>query len=219
MDLCTLGASTVVNATGQYGLARASCQRLIDDDAPNAEKGEDLGEMPIGCALGLTALPAPPDASGAAEGIYERDVGGFGAVVVAGWDARAREVAGQMSPGDTCLHGTHSDATKRAKVFCKSNHLSLLVGNDVAVVIERENDPANSRKPSVKINAFGQSFEMSAENGILLAGDGGAYIQIKGGSIAIVGNVALGNSGAIAGPVAVGAGSASLASTSVFVCG
>jgi hypothetical protein len=192
MDLCSLGASTVVNDAGQYGLARASCQRIIEENVSDKEKGEDFGEMPIACALGITALPAPPSDDGTcAEGIIEPDVGGFPGVVVAAWDARTTDVAGQLSPGDTCLHGTHADATKRAKVFCKENLAAVIVGNDLALTLDRG-------AKAVTLAAFGHVLQVS-ENSILLAEkSGGNWIELKGGNNSIVGPTCIGGPGAVA---------------------
>ena len=214
MDIVSSGPGVVTDPGGDYGLIRASLQRVVDDDEQSEGRVEDYGEMPVSCALGVMASPAPSTESGGPEWIFDTDVGGFPAAAVAGWDARCREVAGQLSPGDTCLHGTHLDTTKRAKFHCKENLASITVGNDVSITVDRG-------KKDISITAFGLKLEMSDTNGILLCGDGGAYIQIKGGSISIVGNVAFGNTNpATAGSVAViGSSGTPVPSTSVFTNG
>lgn len=192
MFLCTAGASTITNATGQYGLARAVLKRVIDDDADNAEQGEDFGQQSIHCALGVTALNAPTDPTGAAEFVCE-EVEGYSAIAVAGWDARAREVAGEMSPGDTCLHGTHADATKRAKFFAKEDVAAIVVGNDLILSLDRGGK-------TVTLAAFGHVLQVSEDSGILIAEkSGGNWIELKDGNNSIVGPTVIG--GSDAGPL------------------
>jgi hypothetical protein len=211
MDLCTLGAATIVNATGQYGLPRANCQRVIDDTAENDEQAEDLGDASIACALGVTALPAPPDDTGAAEGIFDVDVAGQAAIVVAAWDARSREVAGQMSPGDTCLHGTHSDATKRAKFFAKEDVAAIVVGNDIVLSLDRGGN-------TVTLAAFGHVLQVSKDSGILIAEkSGGNWIELKGGNNSIVGPTVIGGAGA--GPLVLASAMATAFTAAASSCG
>lgn len=212
MDICSLGAACVVNESDQYGLARATCQRVVDDNAASNEQGEDYGEMPIACALGLTALPAPPSEDGScAEGVLEQDVGGFPGLVIAAWDTRCREVAGKMTGGDTCLHGTHADATNRAKFLSKDGSASVIVGNDLLLQLDRKNQV-------VTIAGFGALIQFDSEQMLLVAPDGKSQIVMKGGIIQLIGNVVLGNprSGAVA-PVAIGP-TPGVVSTSVVAC-
>jgi hypothetical protein len=191
MDICALGAARVANDNGQFGLPRASLLRIVEDDGSNSGRGEDLGEMPISCALGVMALPAPADAKGHAEGVFDTNVGGFPAAVVAAWDARCVDVAGQLSAGDTAVHGTHSDATKRAVLFCKENAAAVIVGNDLVLSLDRG-------QKAVTLAAFGHVLQVSDSGGILIAEkSGGNWIELKGGNNSIVGPTVIG------GPTAV----------------
>ena len=214
MDICSISGGIVVNSAGQYGLPRASCQRIVQDDAPNNdERGEEFGDMPLACALGVMALPAPASSDGtSAEGVIEGDVGGFPGVVVGAWDARCTDVAGQLSPGDTCLHGTHPDATNRAKYFCKDGAASIVVGNDLILQLDRKNK-------SVTISAFGALFQITDTQTLITDPQGKAFISLKDGAIQISGNVVLGNAtGGAVLPVLGGAsGPAGIASLSVSV--
>lgn len=209
MDICSAGSSCVANDADKYGLPRASMQRFIDDDAPDGEKSEDYGEMPQAFALGFMALPSPASEDGTcAELVYETEVGGLPAIAIGGLDARCADVAGKLTPGDTVVFGTHTDATKRAKVLCKENALSLLVGNDLLLQLDRENKVFT-------ISGFGALFQFDDEQVVIADPQGKGFIKMKNGVITLSGNVVLGN--AAAGnvlPIAIGP-SPGVVSTSV----
>lgn len=197
-DLYTAGASRVVNPDGTY--TSPVCKMSLEVDAENGTR-EDMGEMPLMQALGLTALPAPPDDSGQAELVALEGVGGFTACAVGGRDTRCADVAGELAPGETCLHNTGGAAANRARVFCKDNHLSLLVGNDLTFILDRESE-------SVSLAAFGHTIEVSKDNGILLGESGGAWFHLQdgeatlsAGGLNLAGAVSIGN--ATAQPVAL----------------
>lgn len=199
MDICSAGSSCVANDADKYGLPRASMQRFIDDNAPDDEKAEDFGEMPQAFALGLMALPAPASEDGTcAELVYESEVGGFPAIAVGGFDARCTDVAGKLTSGDTAVFGTHRDSAKRAKVLCKENALSLLVGNDLLLQLDRENKVFT-------ISGFGALFQFDDEQVLITDPQGKSFIKMKDGVITLSGNVVLGNSAAgNVLPVAIG---------------
>jgi hypothetical protein len=92
-----------------------------------------------------------------------------------------------MQGGDSAMFSTGSEAAKRAKVFCKEDSVSMLVGNDTAFVLNRAGKVATLSVPS------GGQLELSQANGFLVGDSSGAGIQIKGGKITL-------NAGAVSLP-------------------
>lgn len=209
-DIYRLGACTVYQ-DGASCIPQASTQRPLDEGEDETEV-EDLGQVPVACALGVTALPAPPDDNGTAEGVVLEGVGGLTGTCVAAWDVRCAGVVGQMSPGDTALHGTHTDATKRAVTFCKENSYAVVVGGggekQVILSLDRENS-------LVMLSAFGGLIQWDdSELKIVAPGGKAMIVMTSAGLIQVLGNVFLGNSSGAALPIALGNG-ASAVSTSV----
>jgi hypothetical protein len=148
--------------------------------------------MKVSCALGVTSLPAPASDEGGPEGVVIENIGGKNGVVVAAWDVRSSEVAGIMEPGDTCLHGTHRDDTKRAKVFCKENLLSLLVGDDLLFAMDNEDAPDKGRNKAVTLAAFGTAMQITPEGFKVADDSGSAWYELYNGSHSLAGPVTLG---------------------------
>lgn len=218
-DIYQLGPATVFTDEDGFTFPVAALKRQITEKDDGTPEFEDWGQVKVVNALGVTALTSASDADGTGpEGLVIGNVGGEDGVCVAAWDVRAaKELGAQMSPGDTCLHGTHptddDGEDRRAKYFAKKNLAAIIVGNDTAFTIDRNAE-------DISITGFGMKIEMNKTNGIMLSGDGGAYIQIKGGVINIVGNVALGNTNPMtAGAVAIMGPSGPMASLSTFTSG
>lgn len=209
-DILSLGASKVYDAAGGYTIPQANIRRALSPDDPTDV--EDLGSLPIACALGVTALPAATDEDTGVgpEGVVIGNVGGLNGCCVAAWDTRCAEVAGQLTAGDTCLHGTHADSAKRARVFCKEDLAAIIVGNDLVFTLDRANK-------AVTITGWGNVIQMTEDSVKLSQGgiDGSpcAFIEIKGGTIYLAGNVILG-AGTVPLPVMYGT---SLPSTTVAI--
>lgn len=208
-DIYQLGACTV-KKDGAFCIPQASLQLPLDESGDTFEVS-NLGEGPIACALGVTALPAPPADNLAAEGVVIENIGGLTGCCVAAWDTRASDVAGELSPGDTCLHGTHPDATKRARFFAKENLAAVIVGNDLVLSLDRGNEV-------VTLTAFGNVLEITPDSVKITQGgvDGSpsAFIQIKDGTIYLAGNVIMGaGAGAIPIKLSTDAPSATVAAT------
>jgi len=129
-------------------------------------------------------------------------------VIVGGRDPRSGDVVAQLGPGETCLHST--GAGFESRVFCKDQLLALVVGGDLAFLMDRQNK-------KVQLAAFGHFFEMSADQGICFAESGGAALVLHDGKAVLKGaSVLIGENPA--SPVAHGGvGAASLVSTSVWV--
>lgn len=219
-DVYSLGPSVVYTDERGFTVPISSAQRIIDEDGASVRDLEDWGEVKVSCALGLTALAAPSDEDGTGpEGVIIENIGGLDGHCVAAWDVRCASVVGEMSPGDTCLHGTHLDASKRARVFCKENLLALLVGDDLAFVLDNGDESVDPpREKQVSLMAFGHGFQIT-EDGIKFAGkDGVTWWELFDGAHAIVGPVALG--GATGAGALVLAGALATAFTTVAsMCG
>lgn len=184
-DIVTLGAAKLADATSAP-IVQAVRETGKDDEA------EAFGEVPLMCALGVTALPAPATAAGRAEGLVT-DGGSLDGVCIGAWDTRQADVAGALKPGETCLHSTGEGFDSR--VFCKEGVLALVVGNDVVVTLDRA-------AGKIQIAGFGGIVEMKS-SGITLAAPGGkSFIAINAdGTLNLVGTaVTLG--GASTTPVA-----------------
>lgn len=202
-DICTI-SDAKLNGETNVLTVEPSRETGVDDER------EPVGtEAPIVQCLGVTSVPADPTAEGHAEGVVMSPCGPYTSAVVGGTDTRCADVVGQMTKGDTALHGTHAAADKRAAVFCKENLLAILVGKDTAIVVDRGSG-------AITINdANGNQIEMSADNGIMLVEQGGAWLQLKDGAITmaqtglnLAGAVSIGNATAM--PIAKAAEAAAL---------
>jgi hypothetical protein len=194
-DIYTAGASRVVDQDGNNILPVVRTQLEVD---PETNDAEDYGEIPLMPCLGITALPLAPDDDGRAELACIEGCGGFTAVCVGGRDARTVDVVGQLQPGEVALHSLGSNATKRSRVFCKEDSLSMLVGNDTAFVLNRTAKAATLSMPEA-----GQ-LELSKANGFMVGDTSGAGITLKDGKItlnagqvSVPGGVHIGGSGAM----------------------
>lgn len=178
-DLYTLGASRVVNADGSF--TSPVCHVTLEVDEATGTR-EDMGEVPLMFALGLTSLPAAPDENGQADGVALEGVGGFNSCVVGGRDTRCSDVAGKLKPGETCVHNTGGTSETRARVLLKENCAAIIVGNDLVQMLDRKNQ-------KIQIIGFGGVFEMSKAQGIVMTPKGGKCgIQLKeDGSVTIWG--------------------------------
>jgi hypothetical protein len=175
-DLVDLGSAKLDPATNALLVQAKGAPCGVDEnDAP------DTSDMPIMCALGVTALPWPSNDNGRAQAV-KIDVSGTNGVVIAARDTRSAKVVAEMAPGESCLHSTGPDFDSR--FFAKDQVAAIVVGDDMAFSMDR-------KEKQVTISAFGAHFELSEENGICLMCDG-AMLQLKGGVISLVGQVVLG---------------------------
>ncbi len=175
-DLVDLGAAKLDSKTNALLVqAKTGPCGADENDAP------DLGDAIMACALGVTALPWPSNDNGKAQGVKVDVPGTLGAIVGAR-DTRSAKVVAEMSAGEACLHSTGPDFDSR--FFAKDQLAAIVVGDDMAFSMDR-------KEKQITISAFGNHFEISEANGIMLMGDG-AMIQIKGGVVTITGQVVLG---------------------------
>lgn len=169
-DICTMGKTTL---NAQTNVATVEVYRETGLDG---EKEPSI-QAPLFQCLGVTAIPEEPSEEGHAEGVVMQPCGPYVAGVIGGSDTRCADVFGKMKKGDTTLHGTHKDKTKRARVFCKENLIAILVGNDTSIVLDRGTGAFTINDKN------GNQIEMSAANGIYMGEAGGAWIQLKDGKI------------------------------------
>lgn len=171
-EIVDLGASGLDERTNAVW-AQCKGAPVSDEDAP------DYGKAPMMCALGVSARPAPATQAGSAQGVVV-NVDGVDGVCVGAHDARASEVFGELSPGDTALHAT--GAGYNSRVLCKDGMLAFVVDDDIVIQISRE-------PKQVAISCPGGAFKISPTDGVVVSDETGqAGIQCKGGQTIIKGN-------------------------------
>lgn len=173
-DVCTMGAATL-NAETNVLTVELSNESGLDGD------NEPLGTAPMMSCLGVTALPAGPSGTGHADAVVMRPCGPYVAGIIGGSDTRSADVIGQLKPGETAVHNTGGSAAKRSRAFFKEDCASIIVGNDLVLMLDRKNS-------KITITGFGSIFEMSAAQGITMMTKGGkAAIHImENGTIDIM---------------------------------
>ncbi len=147
-----------------------------EDDAPGFDGA------PIFGTLGVVARPWPKDSRGSAQALVEEGIGGQNGIVTNIRDLRAAGVVEELGDGETAIHSTGPDFDSR--VFLKKQSASVMVGNDCAMVMDRENK-------RFSISCFGLHLEMSEENGVVIT-TGGATSQWKDGLQSHMGQIVLG---------------------------
>ncbi len=179
-DIIDIGSSKLDEDTNVL-LVQAKAAQMGDDedDAPAYD------DVPVYGQLGLQARPFHKTDEGNAQGIVDTSLPGTSGAITAMRDARAAsaKVIEELGEGETVLHATGPGFD--ARVYCKDQMVAIIVGDDVAIVIDRKNKQVTS-------TAFGTHIEQSEANGIAMAEDGGASFQMKGGVVCITGQVILG---------------------------
>ncbi len=178
-DIVDIGSSTLDPDTNVL-LVQAKAAQMGDDedDAPGYD------DVPVYGLLGITSRPFHKTAEGNAQGVVDTSLPGTSGVVTSMRDAReaSAKVVEELGEGETALHSTGPDFD--ARVFCKKQMVATMVGDDCAVVLDRE-------EKKYTITCFGHHFEISEANGISMTADG-AGIQIKGGMVILTGMIILG---------------------------
>jgi hypothetical protein len=179
-DIIDIGASKLDPDTNVL-LVQAKASQMGDDenDAPSFDDTPTFGQ------LGVTARPYRKTDEGNVQGVVDTSLPGSNGAVTSMRDARAAcaKIVEELGEGETALHSTGDGFD--ARVFCKDQMVAIIVGDDVAVVIDRKNKQITS-------TAFGTHIEQSQANGIAMAEDGGASFQMKGGVVCITGQIILG---------------------------
>jgi hypothetical protein len=200
-DLVDLGSSKLDERTNTLLVqAKSAPMGTNDDEAPS------FGDTPVfgvGC---VTARPWPKDERGTAQGIVDEGLPGMNGAVTSWRDTRCSSVVAELGPGESCFHSTGPDFDSR--FFCKEQLAAMIVGDDCAMVMDRENK-------KFTISCFGCHFEMSEANGIVLA-QGGVMIQLKD-LVSLMGQVVLGGRVPVQ-PVLMGpSGAAGVPAPGVFI--
>lgn len=186
LNIVTLGATQLVK-----GVPVVQASSAITD---GAEDVTPYGGIEMFAALGISAMPAPANDAGQAQGVVVENIGGPNATCVGAIDRRNADIYGNLTPGDTVLHATGPGAV--SQVMCKAAKKQVVLatkGSDskqILVVLDGKNDV-------LQITAFGQLFELSKKNGITLT-NGQAAIRMDGSTLQFVGDIVF-NQGANAG--------------------
>ena len=209
-DVCNLTTSELDEETNSLLI-----QATINITGAEGDE-EHFGAVPIMSQLGVTAIPAPIDENGRAEGVILRGIAGVDGIIVGGRDTRTASVYASLQPGDTCLHSTAKGAA--AQFQAKANRQAIIATKDksektMIFVLDGKND-------KVQLAAFGAIIEIDkAKDQVFITNpSGGCSIMMKGDTISLVGKVILG--GAIpfalvhSGP---GVGTTSIPTPGVFV--
>lgn len=179
---CELGAAEV-----RDGVIYARCKGgAVAEDGTAPDYGVDT---PMMCALGVSAVPFPPTEEGAAEAVNDESIAGLNGAIVAARDTRTANIAGRLSPGDTCVYSTGplqaallllKEATRQAALIIKTkggkNSMLLLDGD----------------AEEVQLTHAGALFKIDKSGDISIVGAGGAGILIQAGNIHFLGNRVIG---------------------------
>lgn len=172
MELVKLGAVSLDDETNA-----PIVQASVDVEG---DQVEPYGQLDFFGALGLTAMPAPADDRGAAEGAAE-PLGGTDASVVAARDLRATGLYGSLKPGETALHSTGKGFG--SQVLCKDKKVAAMAGPGSAMVLDGGDKRFVVQVGTSQILLEGDDATISA---------GGCKIIMQGGVISLVGKVVLG---------------------------
>lgn len=169
-DLVDIGSASR-DATTNAVLVQAKSAQIgkTEDDAPGFDGAPVFG------ALGITAVPWPADDRGNAQAVVDESIPGHNGVITSMRDARAAGVVQELGPGEVAVHSTGPDFD--SVVFLKKQLLALMVGDDMAFVMDREGK-------KVTLTAFGMVLEFSPAQGITLT-NGQATIQLFGPLVSI----------------------------------
>lgn len=188
-DILDIGASRLDPDTNEIKIQAKSAPIGNDpDDAPGFD------DIPMIGQLGVSARPWPRTEEGAAQCVVDTDLPGTNGWATCARDQRksAAAVVEQLGEGETAVHSTGPGFDSRT--FHKDQLWAAMVGDDCAIVIDREDK-------KITISGFGFHWEISEQNGACMFDDTGAGIQIKGGVICLTGQIVLGGRTPI-GPVA-----------------
>jgi hypothetical protein len=178
MDLVDIGSARLDPKTNTVLVQAKSAQiGSSEEDAPGFDGAPLFG------SLGVTAVPWPKDDRGNAQALVEEGVPGHNGVVTNARDARAAGVVQELGPGETAIHSTGPDFD--SVVFLKKQLLALMVGDDMAFVMDRESQ-------KVTLTAFGCVLELSSAQGVTITSGGGATVQLFGPIASVMGTVVLG---------------------------
>lgn len=181
-DIAILGASKL------EGESKSALWQTIVPITDDTEDTENLGDLEVYQALGVTSAPWPKDDKGYAEAVVLRDCGGRSAVCVGARDTRSAAIVGRLKPGDTVVHSTGPQQAAQLQLKEAKRQAALLTLDSsketMAVILDGKND-------KLQVIARGAIFEIAKNGDISLANAGGASFLLQGGDVYINGNVHL----------------------------
>lgn len=180
-DVCQINTSKLDDAN-KLPLVQATVPITNDEDY------ESFGEVAGYQALGVTALPFPPDDSGAAEGVVLRDVGNLTGAIIGARDERCAGVVANMQPGDVVLHSCDPQAKAQVRVHANRQVALVTEGTDGKTMLSL----LDGKNDKITITAFGGLIEMTKDGINIVAPGSKASILMKGDQITLLGKVQLG---------------------------
>jgi hypothetical protein len=169
-DLVDISAASLDPQTNAVRVQAKSAQiGGTEDDAPGFD------DAPLFGALGIAAVPWPKDERGNAQAVVDESIPGYNGVITGMRDARAAGIVQELGPGETAIHSTGPDFD--SVVFLKKQMLALMVGDDMAFVMDRD-------AKKITLTAFGMVLEFSPAQGITLT-NGQATMQMFGPLISL----------------------------------
>lgn len=193
------------------GTARRAIVRAWDPIGDGDD--EQIGDVAMLGSLGVTALPADPDADGAsARGALAR-IGDFFAVIV-GWDNRTSDIVGNLLAGDTCLHGT--GPAHGSRLYMKEGAVELVITGD-------DSGPStlltiDQKGGKLQLFFDGHAIEMTGGATGSLRYDhpsGTSGITVKAGQVRIRGKLLVGNNPVF--PISTGVSPGVVANPAILV--
>jgi len=186
-DVCQINTSKL-DDTNKLPLVQATVPITNDEDY------ESFGEVAGYQALGVTALPYPPDDAGAAEGVVLRDVGNLTGAIIGARDERCAGVVANMQPGDAVLHSCDPQAKAQVRVHANRQVALVTEGTDGKTMLSL----LDGKNDKITITAFGGLIEMTKDGINIVAPGSKASILLKGDQIILLGNVQIGTATATA---------------------
>lgn len=183
VELAFLSASSVAGKTGVP---------LWEPFIPVSDDDQDIeafGPTAVYQALGLSSAPWPKDASGQAECILVRNVGGRPAAVIGARDSRTAAAIGNLKSGDTVLHSTGPNLSAQVQLKEEKRQAVILTktgdGTTMAVILDGKNE-------KIQATHAGAIFEIAKNGDISLVNGSGSGLLIQGGNIHIMGTLVAG---------------------------
>jgi len=187
IDICQLGTSRVDPKTN-----------VVKSQTSRGPEGEEtFGELPHYQALGLTAVPWPPDDTGAAEGVVAEGAGGLPGVIIGGRDSRTNAIVGNAKKGDTILHTTGPEQSAQLQLKEEKRQAVLATKDTKQKQIVLSLD---GKSDTVTLAAFGYVIQVQREDGVNICSRNGKNgITVNDDVVHIRGTVVLGGMAPVPG--------------------
>lgn len=157
----------------------------VDEDGT----APDYGQVPMMCALGLSAAPYQATKDGAVEAVVARDIPGIDGAVVAARDTRSAKIVGNLKPGDTVLHSTGPKQAAQVQLKEDKQQAAILTktsgGKTMMFLLDGDADV-------VQLTHAGAMFQIDKSGDIAIVNGSGAGLLVQGGNVHVIGNPVLG---------------------------